>query len=66
MAGNTGSSIAIVSAGTSDLPVVEDAYETALFLGNKAEKMDVLYEKTLEVVRLHDNDFEIKKLEMEI
>jgi hypothetical protein len=38
----TDSYIAIVSAGTSDLPVVEEAYETALFLGNKVEKiMDV-------------------------
>ncbi|GEM_PF-302957 len=34
--------IAIVSAGTADLPVVEEAYETALFLGNRVEKvMDV-------------------------
>ncbi len=31
--------IAIVSAGTSDLPVMEEAYETALFLGNRAEKI---------------------------
>jgi len=29
--------IAIVSAGTSDLPVVEEAKETALILGNKVE-----------------------------
>ena len=35
----TGSYIAIVSAGTADLPVVEEAYETALFLGNKVEKI---------------------------
>lgn len=35
----TDSYIAIVSAGTSDLPVVEEAYETALFLGNKVEKI---------------------------
>lgn len=31
--------IAIVCAGTSDLPVVEEAYETARILGNKAEKI---------------------------
>lgn len=31
--------IAIVAAGTSDLPIVEEAYETALFLGNKVEKI---------------------------
>lgn len=38
----TESYIAIVAAGTSDLPVVEEAYETALFLGNKVKKiMDV-------------------------
>lgn len=36
----TSSYIAIVSAGTSDLPVVEEAYETALFLGNKVEKIE--------------------------
>jgi len=36
----TDSYIAIVSAGTSDLPVVEEAYETALFLGNKVEKIE--------------------------
>jgi pyridinium-3,5-biscarboxylic acid mononucleotide synthase len=35
----TESHIAIVSAGTSDLPVVEEAYETALFLGNRVEKI---------------------------
>lgn len=31
--------IAIVAAGTSDLPVVEEAYETAKMLGNKAVKV---------------------------
>lgn len=31
--------IAIVCAGTSDLPVVEEAYETARILGNKVEKI---------------------------
>ena len=31
--------IAIISAGTSDLPVVEEAYETAKILGNKAIKI---------------------------
>ncbi len=31
--------IAIVCAGTSDLPVVEEAYETARALGNKVEKI---------------------------
>lgn len=31
--------IAIVAAGTSDLPVVEEAYETAKILGNKVEKV---------------------------
>lgn len=31
--------IAIVAAGTSDLPVVEEAYETARMLGNKAVKV---------------------------
>ncbi|MDW7662422.1 MAG: nickel pincer cofactor biosynthesis protein LarB [Bacillota bacterium] len=31
--------IAIVSAGTSDLPVVEEAYETARILGNRVEKV---------------------------
>ncbi|MBF7097358.1 nickel pincer cofactor biosynthesis protein LarB [Alkalibacter mobilis] len=31
--------IAIVCAGTSDLPVVEEAYETAKMLGNKVEKI---------------------------
>lgn len=35
----TESYIAIVCAGTSDLPVVEEAYETALILGNKVEKI---------------------------
>jgi len=35
----TESHIVIISAGTSDLPVVEEAYETALFLGNRAEKI---------------------------
>lgn len=35
----TKSYIAIVSAGTSDLPVVEEAYETALFLGNSTKKI---------------------------
>lgn len=31
--------IAIVAAGTSDLPVVEEAYETARALGNRVEKV---------------------------
>lgn len=35
----TNSYIAIVAAGTSDLPVVEEAYETAKILGNKVEKI---------------------------
>ncbi|QSX09118.1 nickel pincer cofactor biosynthesis protein LarB [Alkalibacter rhizosphaerae] len=35
----TESYIAIVAAGTSDLPVVEEAYETALILGNQVEKI---------------------------
>jgi NCAIR mutase (PurE)-related protein len=35
----TESYIAIVAAGTSDLPVVEEAYETAKILGNKVEKV---------------------------
>lgn len=35
----TDSYIAIVSAGTSDLPVVEEAAETAMILGNKVEKI---------------------------
>lgn len=38
----TDSYIAIVSAGTSDMPVVEEAAETAAILGNRVEKiMDV-------------------------
>lgn len=35
----TESYIAIVAAGTSDLPVVEEAFETARILGNKAIKI---------------------------
>lgn len=35
----TDSYIAIVCAGTSDLPVVEEAYETAKILGNRVEKI---------------------------
>jgi len=35
----TNSYIAIVAAGTSDLPVVEEAYETAKILGNKVVKI---------------------------
>lgn len=35
----TDSYIAIVSAGTSDLPVVEEAFETAKILGNRVEKV---------------------------
>lgn len=35
----TKSYIAIVCAGTSDLPVVEEAAETALILGNRVEKI---------------------------
>ncbi|MDK2919420.1 MAG: pyridinium-3,5-biscarboxylic acid mononucleotide synthase [Candidatus Petromonas sp.] len=35
----TDSYIAIVAAGTSDLPVVEEAYETAKILGNRVEKI---------------------------
>lgn len=35
----TDSYIAIVAAGTSDLPVVEEAYETAKILGNKVVKI---------------------------
>jgi NCAIR mutase (PurE)-related protein len=35
----TESYIAIVAAGTSDLPVVEEAAETALILGNRVEKV---------------------------
>ncbi len=31
--------IAIVAAGTSDMPVVEEAYETAVYLGNRVEKI---------------------------
>ncbi len=31
--------IAVVAAGTSDLPVAEEAVETALFLGNKVERV---------------------------
>ncbi|WP_299582554.1 nickel pincer cofactor biosynthesis protein LarB [uncultured Sunxiuqinia sp.] len=31
--------IAIVAAGTSDIPVAEEAAETALFLGNRVEKI---------------------------
>ena len=38
----TDSYIAIVAAGTSDMPVVEEAAETAILLGNRVEKiMDV-------------------------
>ncbi len=36
---DTESYIAIVAAGTSDLPVVEEAFETAKILGNKAIKI---------------------------
>lgn len=35
----TDSYIVIVSAGTSDLPVVEEAAETAILLGNRVEKI---------------------------
>ncbi|MBP2630252.1 MAG: 1-(5-phosphoribosyl)-5-amino-4-imidazole-carboxylate carboxylase [Firmicutes bacterium] len=35
----TDSYIAIISAGTSDLPVVEEAAETAIILGNRVEKI---------------------------
>ena len=35
----TDSYIAIIAAGTSDLPVVEEAFETAKILGNKVEKI---------------------------
>ncbi|WIF95771.1 nickel pincer cofactor biosynthesis protein LarB [Caminicella sporogenes] len=35
----TDSYIAIIAAGTSDLPVVEEAYETAKILGNRVEKI---------------------------
>jgi NCAIR mutase (PurE)-related protein len=35
----TDSYIAIVAAGTSDLPVVEEAFETATILGNRVEKI---------------------------
>lgn len=35
----TDSYIAIISAGTSDLPVVEEAAETAMILGNRVEKI---------------------------
>lgn len=35
----TESYIAIVSAGTSDLPVVEEAAETAMILGNRVERI---------------------------
>lgn len=35
----TDSYITIVAAGTSDLPVVEEAYETAKIFGNKVEKI---------------------------
>ncbi|WP_234124283.1 nickel pincer cofactor biosynthesis protein LarB [Clostridium hydrogenum] len=35
----TESYIVIVAAGTSDLPVVEEAYETAKILGNRVEKV---------------------------
>ncbi|MBN1985472.1 MAG: nickel pincer cofactor biosynthesis protein LarB [Prolixibacteraceae bacterium] len=31
--------VAVVAAGTSDLPVAEEAVETALFLGNKVERI---------------------------
>ncbi|MGQ7868356.1 nickel pincer cofactor biosynthesis protein LarB [Sunxiuqinia sp. sy24] len=36
---NTKGYIAIVAAGTSDLPVAEEAMETAQFLGNRVEKV---------------------------
>ncbi|MDT8715154.1 nickel pincer cofactor biosynthesis protein LarB [Clostridium sp. 19966] len=35
----TDSYIAIISAGTSDLPVVEEAAETAMIMGNRVEKI---------------------------
>jgi NCAIR mutase (PurE)-related protein len=35
----TDSYIAIISAGTSDMPVVEEAAETAMILGNRVEKI---------------------------
>lgn len=35
----TASKISIIAAGTSDLPVVEEAYETAKIFGNKVEKI---------------------------
>lgn len=35
----TDSYIAIICAGTSDLPVLEEAYETAIILGNRVEKI---------------------------
>ncbi|NTW72450.1 MAG: nickel pincer cofactor biosynthesis protein LarB [Eubacteriaceae bacterium] len=38
--GETETYIAIVAAGTSDLPVVEEAYETARILGNKVVKVN--------------------------
>ena len=37
--GTTESYIGIIAAGTSDIPIVEEAYETALFLGNNAKKI---------------------------
>jgi len=37
--GTTESFIGIIAAGTSDIPVVEEAYETALFLGNSVKKV---------------------------
>jgi NCAIR mutase (PurE)-related protein len=37
--GTTDSYIGIIAAGTSDIPVVEEAYETALFLGNSVKKI---------------------------
>jgi pyridinium-3,5-biscarboxylic acid mononucleotide synthase len=36
--GTTDSFIGIIAAGTSDIPVVEEAYETARFLGNSVKK----------------------------
>ena len=60
----TESYIAIVAAGTSDLPVVEEAFETATFFGNKIVKVtDVgvagihrLFDR-IQILRQHSEEY---------
>ena len=49
----TETAIAIVTAGTSDLPIAEEAAETALLFGNRVERINDVGVAGLQLSLIH-------------